>query len=78
MKELFLIATFAIIGLSPIAFAEISVHRDLTPEEQQVLDGIAKARADGTYIQPPEAAGELLDINNFETKLDPSIPRPVS
>lgn len=40
----------------PMAFAEITVKQDnLTAEEQKVLDDIAAARADGTYIQPPEA-----------------------
>lgn len=51
-----IMATVLMLTVVPAAYADIIVvQENLTPEEQKVLDEIAAARADGTYIQPPEA-----------------------
>lgn len=51
-----ILAIVSILSGVSVAYGEISVRQDnLTEQEQKVLDDIAAARADGTYIQPPEA-----------------------
>lgn len=58
MKSLLMIMVLLVVSIgitSTQAFGEISVRQDnLTEAEQKVLDDIAKAKADGTYIPPPE------------------------
>jgi len=50
-----ILAAVMMLAVVPISYAEISVTQDnLTEAEQKVLDDIAKAKADGTYVQPPE------------------------
>ena len=53
-----LIASLLLIGAvagGGSAYADITVvQENLTPAQQKVLDDIAAAKADGTYIAPPE------------------------
>jgi len=44
------------LSVIPLSYAEISVvQENLTAQEQKVLDDIAEAKANGTYVAPPEA-----------------------
>jgi len=50
-----ILATVLMIAIVPASYAVEVIQEDLTIAEQKVLDDIEQAKADGTYVQPPEA-----------------------
>jgi len=72
-----ILATVLLMATVPAIYAEISViQEDLTPEEQKVLDDIAAAKADGTYIPPPEAK-LTADIRVYSGEVTLNVTHPV-
>jgi len=66
------------LAVVPNVYAEISVTQTgLTPEEQKVLDDIEQQKAEGTYVQPPEAQ-LTANIQKYSEDVLTSIPFPVS
>jgi len=59
-------------------FKTFKVEAEFEPLKLEAFDDAVEAvsKLNEQFPLLPEAAGELLGIDNFETKLDPSIPRP--
>jgi hypothetical protein len=68
----------AMYGVDSEEFKTFKVEAEFEPLKLEAFDDSVEAviKLNEEFPLLPEAAGELLGIDNFETKLDPTIPRP--
>ena len=68
----------ALFGKDSEQFKTFKIEAEFEPLKLEAFDDSVEAviKLNKEFPLLPEAAGELLGIDNFEQKLDPTIPRP--